>query len=185
MQLTTAATAAGPRDKASWPTIAALPTDLPAPAHESAARFDLWAKFSAGSYADSRAGYAVRVSPTWDFETGDPARTAVRYVGRDPRAALAAASARAGHKHLQPMTQDGKRHYVDTLVGLYRSGSSWFTVPVWYTPGTNDWQHFGDLGNSFARTPDARFTFRDDRLAAVVGIDGYIANPKHAAAFAH
>ncbi len=185
MQLATTATLGTPKDKTAWPAMQALPADLPAPARERDARYQVWGKFSAGSIADHRTGNAIRVSPTWDWNVGDPALEAVRLLGKEPKAALAAAAAMAGREHLQPADWNGTTHSVQTLVGLYRTDQGqYFGVPLWYTPGTNDFQYFGALANTFARQPDTRFTFRDDRLAAVVAVDGFIANPTHAASFA-
>jgi hypothetical protein len=186
MQLATTAVTGTPKDKTSWPVMQALPTDLPAPARERGAKYQVWGKFSAGSIADHRTGSAVRVSPTWDWNLGDPLLDAVRLLGTDPRAALAAAAAMAGREHLQPADYQGKTHMAKTLVGLYRTDKGqYFGAPLWYTPGTNDYQYFGVLANTFAAQPDTRFTFRDDRLAAVVAVDGFIANPTHAASFTH
>ena len=184
MQLATTALHGTPKDKSSWPAMQALPTDLPDPARATRARYQVWAKFSAGSIADHRTGSAIRVSPTWDWNVGDPLLDAVRLLGRDPRAALAAAAALAGVEHLRPGTSTQPPRPAHTLVGLYRSDDGrYWGVPVWYTPGTNDEQFFGELGNSFARTPDTRFTFRDERLAAIVATDGFVASPAHAASF--
>jgi hypothetical protein len=181
MQLATMAS--HPTDKTSWPQIQPLPATLPAPARTLPAKFDLFGRFGAGSIADSRSGYALRVSPEWNFDDGHPETSAVQYAGRDAKGALAAAAARAGAKQLAPADWHGRRELQQTLVGLYRAGTAWMIAPLWYTPGTNDFQVYRPLAMSLATTSDARFTFRDDRLAAVVAADGFVANPAFAEAF--
>jgi hypothetical protein len=185
MQFAATTTAGTGRDKTSWPRIQPLPHDLPAPATPTGARQQVWAKFSAGSLADDRTDLAARMTPTWDWEASDPKLDAVRLLGRDPRAALAAAAVLAGQRQLSSPCA-GNEHPTpqQTAIGLYQSAGGWLVaVPLWQTPGTNDAQPFYARPISVATTPDARFTFRDDRLLAVVATDGFILNPAHAASF--
>jgi hypothetical protein len=185
MQLTATTATRGPIDKSAWPKLQLLPADLPAPATGMRARQQVWARFSAGSIADHRLGNAGRVTPTWDWDATEPLLDAVRLVGKDPRAALAATVALAGQKHLCPDDFDRTHpQELQTAMGLYEAAGGWlYAVPLWITPGTNDLQHFYPIELSGTGQPDARFTFRDDRLMAVVGVDGFIANPAHAARF--
>lgn len=178
MQLAT--TTAGPRDKSSWPAFHALPADLPKAAHMSTPKFPVATRYTAGSFADAAKGYAGRIGPEFQAE-------AARLLGRDPRAALAAAAALAGQQHLVPFSDslhDQTRE--QTIIGLYRTpGGTLFATPLWETPGTNDIQHYYPVKMDAATTPDARVRFGDDRLLAVVGIDGYVANPAFAQLFTH
>ena len=175
-----AATATGPRDKSSWPKIQTLPAGLPAPAKSYPAKFHVGTRFTAGSWADSATDYVGRVAGT--DELADGTKTG-RYVGRDPRAALAAAV--EGAKQLVGNPESEKQAPARTIVGLYETGSGAFTTqPLWDSPGTNDISHFYPIDGTLATTPDARFRFTDPTLAAVVVPDGYIANPVFAPQFA-
>jgi hypothetical protein len=178
MQLATTATTAGPRDKSSWPAYHALPAELPAPARATTPKFPVHTRYTAGSFADAAKGYAGRIGP--EYETAD-----ARMLGRDPRAALAAAAVLAGQKFLVPISdgQDKPTHE-QTIIGLYQAASgAMFAQPLWETPGTNDIQHYYPVKMDAATTPDARVRFSDDRLVAVVGTDGFVANPAFAKLF--
>jgi hypothetical protein len=175
----TAAAAAGPRDKSSWPALRALPASLPAAATPRTPKLPVHTRYTAGSFADSATGYAKRIGP--EYETAD-----ARMLGRNPRAALAAAATLAGQKFLLPYSDSqGTRTREQTIIGLYQAASgALFAQPLWSTPGTNDIQRYYPVKMDLASTPDARVRFGDDRLVAVVGVDGYVANPAFASLFA-
>jgi hypothetical protein len=177
---TAAAATAGPRDKSSWPKLQTLPTELPKPARTGTPKFPVATRYTAGSFADAADGYAGRIGPEYQSES-------TWLLGRDPRAALAAAAALAGQKHLVPYSDSlNKQTREQTIIGLYTTPSgTLFATPLWETPGTNDIQHYYPVSMGAGSTPDARVRFGDDRLMAVVGVDGFVANPAYAAAFAH
>ncbi len=172
------------RDKSSWPQIQPLPATLAEPAKAAVAKYTPNLRFSAGSIADARDGIAARVSPTWDFGTQSVDATSIELVGRDASRALAAAVARAGAAQVQPANEYGAPASSNfTMIGLYHVGDFWLTAPMWHTPGTNDWQRFLPLDATRASNSDLRFSFRDDRLAALVATDGFVVNPAYANTF--
>jgi hypothetical protein len=161
-------------DKSSWPIVQQLPTDLPAAASATAPAWPVTPFTIAGSLAATHASPADRMSPQVD---------AARLLGRDPRAALAAATALAGQQLLIPIGGLAK-HYAQTLVGLYETapGGTFYAAPLW----TATWAYYdrpGPVRLDRGTTPDARFRFDDPRLLAVVGADGFVANPAAADRF--
>jgi hypothetical protein len=161
-------------DKSNWPTVQPLPTTLPAPAAAAAPTHPVTPFRIAGSLAATHASAADRLSPQVD---------AARLLGRDPRAALAAATALAGQQLLVPVGGLQKQ-YAQTLIGLYETapGGTLYAAPLW----TATWAYYdrpAPMQLDRVASPDARFRFDDQRLLAVVGANGFVANPAAADRF--
>jgi hypothetical protein len=168
-------------DKSSWPTLQPLPAQLPAPAAERSAKYPPSGRVLAGKAADSAH------EPLFSVGQADaltPDHLSAHYVGREALPALSAAAHAAAQLQPAPSADKSPAAPAQTLVGVYQvPGGGFYTEPLWQVPsrGTQWMENFTPVPETFATTPDMRFDFHDDRLAAVVTSDGFIVNPKNAA----
>jgi hypothetical protein len=168
------ATTSHPTDKSSWARVTALPNNLPAPAVATTPAHPVTPWDTPAKLATSSTG--VSNGLTTEVE-------AAKLLGRDPRAALAAAAAMAGQELLVPIGGLQKVH-ARTAIGLFetRPGGELYAAPLW--KATYVWyDKTGPMPLERAADPDARVKFTDQRLLAVVGADGYVANPAAAGRF--